>query len=446
MVCTSQSAISLRVIAIDVILLVSGFALLLVEVVPRPALLRRQASHLLTYHGRAVQYLFLGLLSTDSQDSASLNKTYKLWSWISAATLASLAIVFFAFALFHQVASEGMPFPRSMKKRSSQRDHKLVQNETQGSDVEALEGWDAMTQKRTSSSLLLSTSGYYAMEGRPEKLSQPSWSPPVSTGSPKSVQSSLLSPPSGSPTLHSVPDPSSYRRSQSFARHSRKSSSRYHDRMERPTSKSSERPRPSVENNTLPAGRPSTAGSSKSSKRGLLGFRPASRDLSTDQLAPRLLQQPGSALVMRYETTQARLGNNSPLTIAAEESHFHRSLSVEPVEYLSHDNRHTSGQPRAATRKLKRVFVPSVGTFDVSSGSESDGKELETADEAEDDDDASVYSLDSAAAEPEESAEAAQLGRRLTRRETRKHKAKLDRGIQRVRSMRKEGENATSKV
>lgn len=445
MVCTSQSAPSLRVIGIDVILLVSGLALLLVEVIPQPALLRRQASHLLTYHGRAAQYLFLGLLSTDSQDSASLNKAYKLWSWISAATLASLAIIFFAFALFHQVASEGMRFPRSMKKRSTQRDHKLVQNETQGSDVEALDGWEVMTQKRTSSSLLLSTSGYYAMEGRPGSLSQPSWSPPVSTGSPNSVQSSLLSPPSGSPTLQSVPEPSSYRRSESFARQSRRASSRYHNRMERPVSKSSEQPHPSVENNGQPAGRPSTAGSSKSSKRGLLGFRPASRDLSTDQLAPRLLQQPGSASVMRYETTQARLGNNLPLAMAAEESHFHRPLSVEPVEYLSHDTRHTTSQPRAATRKLKRVFVPSVGTFDVSSGSESDG-EVPTADEAEDDDDASVYSLASAAAEPEEGAEAAQLGRRLTRKETRKHKAKLDRGIQRAISMRNEGENATSKV
>ncbi|UZJ52461.1 hypothetical protein CBS101457_001781 [Exobasidium rhododendri] len=107
------------------------------------------------------------------------------------------------------------------------------------------------------------------------------------------------------------------------------------------------------------------------------------------------------------------------------------------------DDANAREQTKEVHKGRRRVFVPSVGTFDLSSGSESEdelddvGGEKEEG-EDDDDDDASVYSVDDDAQNQlaQEETARTRIGRKLTIVETRRHQGKLHRGIQRALSQR----------
>jgi hypothetical protein len=210
--------------------------------------------------------------------------------------------------------------------------------------------------------------------------------------------------------------------------------------------------------------RPSTAGSAKSAKRSIASLnhnrnRPSSASSSS----------------IRYETTKERLGQHDladwssmvqqPLQETDAGRYYHHLHFEEVMERNDSSNAEeqlqqrqpnicneilTPQRPIVKQRSRRRVYVPSVGTFDLSSGSESEGEtkvseqpmtvkfaidEIPENDDADEDDD-SVYSLDSACELSTERDVGEKMGRKLSRKETKRHREKLNRGIQRALSQK----------
>jgi hypothetical protein len=471
--------LSMRLIGLVVVLSASGVVIMLLEVFHRPVFLRRHASHMTSYHGRAIHYLVLTLLATDSVQGTDFNRIFLLWSWCSGGTLAFIAVIFVVLAAYNALTGDQIPLPRSMARhRRGLSHHELIRGETEPLELEKTDTSRSACPKSSSFTIMSSSLCDPFQRAAMDQVlpNRPSWS------------SQRLS------SLAELPSP-------------RPSSSASSRPVTLATLKQSELPRMttrqdglqppisappvsfSLNRNSIGGGsdrhgsRPNTANSTKSqksSKRSLLGLYSQSPP-NPSQIGSLLLPRKSSECNIRYETTQERLGHQE----AAERNAIRPHLDLDACEYyhqlnfeeaeesvVSSDLHHSEGMKSnnrvkelglKPGRNRKRVYVPSVGTFDLSSGSESEGERSEAkcddaskiltgavedpvknacrgeviGDDDDDDDDASVYSLDeSEYLSGSRDAGTRKLGRKLTKLETKRNQGKLHRGIQRAMSQR----------
>lgn len=439
---------SLRIIALSVFFVSSAILFIILEIVRATKFIQKQASHLNSYHGRALHYFILAILSSESVTIHNREYRQFIWLWAITIAMTSFAMAFAVMAIVSPF-TEFLPLPKSMDFVRAQEEsgEELPTGARRRSDGRH-EYQTALPQRRYHRTNLSLYSNGSALDSEAD-------------GSEFQVRPLSFLSQQGGQTSDRVDR--MYEKHEGF-KFPHSPSNRFSHIEEFPASTS---------NHTLidmhnggtwkQHNNPSTATLTKIDTQTRLSRdakRPSSIQQSNES-APRTggLQRVRNAKrhsaaqsisSLRYETFTDRSGGNegadrSPGKNSVGVSAYHREISYDDQgchESDQDDERAPLSPPLPLSKDSnykRRIFVPSVGAaIDLSSGSESEGSD----DEGEGvDDDESVYSMPSGISPaddfkqhvlPQEGTMDSQFGRRLSRNETRSVRRKLKRGIERA--------------
>lgn len=428
----SSPETTLRLVGIILVLGFCGCLLSLLELMPRPNFVQRHISHLNTYIGRSVTYLLLGLLSSDTANQKKEHRIYLYTCWMCAASMAFYA-AFYAILSICDKWYRNVPLPKSMN-----YDKGVIHGQPSSSKTDALEmnkesGWTVTPADGEASYTVPDTSIPYG-----DPFDQASIAPSSSGWTHHPVKEHLGG--NTSPSIGGASQ-SSYGYQIKTADYSYGDETHVIDfttsQKKRQGSRSRDNVKASISN---PLKRITYNREYSSSQDQLLppvtsyGSHQENRQFS--QSASCDITSTTDDWILRASESQYQ--SSSPLT--------HAGYQRDAPQYSMQPSSSPSAKlKRASTRKHKRVYVPGIGSFDLSSGSESEGEEkrksqvdlltkIEENGGLDEDDEGSVYSLDSnTGGEDSIGKPITTLGRKLTRKETLTYRNKLDRGMQRAR-------------
>ncbi|PWN34971.1 uncharacterized protein FA14DRAFT_178360 [Meira miltonrushii] len=438
--------VSLRIIALAVFFVSSGILFIVLEIVHAAKFIQRQASHLNSYHGRALNYFILAILSSESVSIHNRQYRQFIWLWAITIAMASFSIAFAIMAIISPF-TEMLPLPKSMDfvraqeesggalptgaRRRSDGRHEyqtaLPQRRYHRTNLSVYSNGSALDCDADRSDFKVRPLSFVSQQGgqRVDQMYEKHEGFKFPHSPPNSLMHTDDYPASSS--NHTLID---MHNGAMWKEHNSPSTSNL-ARIDTQIPRSRDSKRAStVQQNDVPTPRTGGVQRARNAKR-------HSAALSISSL--------------RYETFTDRSSGNegadqspgkNPLGVSA----YHREISYDDPGCHESDQDDDERAPLSPPMPLskdsnykRRIFVPSVGAaIDLSSGSESEGSE----DEGEGvDDDESVYSMPSGISPaddfkqhvmPRESTTDSQVGRRLSRAETRSVRRKIKRGIQRA--------------
>jgi hypothetical protein len=425
---TLSAALSLRLVGIIIILAFLGASLAILELFPHPDFLNRHASFLNTYYGRSALYLAIALISADSIEVKKDHKWKMYMTWLSAGSLVATSAFFFAIGTY-SLLWKPLPVSRSMTTSAEAAKYHATTSRTDvfGMSSNAKDTTTGSKNNKGDSKAGQQASDIETPYGDPfdqGALGRSGW---TETALPDHSSKVPLS------SLKIKPDWLDYSidmSTSSYAHQVATTDSRLQWIKSEisPTTPDEESQRAKHEVVKRLSNSPS--------RRTMFNKEASS---SRDQLIPTRASEKHNSKAGNRVTFQ----NHSSL----------RNETQGNVEWTtfttSHDDvdddrdkarNHLSKEAKRRSSHHKRVFVPGIGSFDLSSGSDdSEGEQEEVAHRTiqADSDNSSIYSVDSdIGMDQRQEGGEPRLGRKLTRKETLTYRGKLNRGMQRALSQR----------
>jgi hypothetical protein len=411
--------------------MVVGAFIAVLEIFPNPEFVDKHAHFLNTYPGRAILYMAIALISSDSVGVADQHKWYVYLTWLTAATIASVSLFYFVLG-FVDMYWKPLPVSKSMTLKAKSGIKVLNSDSRDPIGVNKTESGWTVTNGDDDNDDMKSIQMQRTPYGDPfdqESVDQKSIS---QFGWKRDSQPSIKSKGLPAPLMMESKAGSTYSLDMSgpsyTSHHLNGSSDSSQYWIKTPDLSPPGNLLRKVQHNRSRM----DDTHSRIPRRPTNPFRGVRYTQEASSSRDDLLPVP----VLGYSPNQhsANSSSSSQHAYAQGQSPLGQSGWTLDEEYRKRLGQQAKRQP--SSNKHKRVFVPGIGSFDLSSGSESEADDVIS--DHQDSDNDSVYSVDSDVdVGRTETQGPARLGRKLTRKETRTYKAKLNRGMQRALSQRK---------